>query len=173
MQRAGHDAVIIERRGRAIEHRRHGRAYRWIANRLHCSLETAYSDVQEVLAQSNALSSKRGEEVRGLEVERLDSYLVALQVQISGKDKTLKLRAIGIALDVSARRAKLLGVDVEPTAPSAADILAHAAQLVMIIQAHVREQHVIDAIADEFEAAMGRLISPGVALLPAAPTNHR
>ena len=164
MNRPGHDAVIIERRSRAIELRRKGKPYRAIATELSCSLDTAWTDVQDVLAEANTLSSERAEELRGLEVERLDGYLRDLQPEIDGEDKSLKLRAISIALDVSARRAKLLGIDVQPTGPSAADIIAHAALLVTIIQSHIQDQNVIDVIADEFEAALGQLTRSGVAL---------
>ena len=171
--RPGHDAVIIERRSKAIDFRRKGRAYRWIANELHCGLQTAWSDVQEVLAESNALNAERAEELRALEVERLDGYLVHLQPEIDGEDKTLKLRAIGIALDVSARRSKLLGIDVPPTGPSTADIMAEAARLVTIIQSHIHDQRILDAIADELESSLARLGHQGPSLLPAAPANDR
>ena len=153
--------------------RRAGYHYRALATELQVSVQTAYSDVQTVLAGSNALQAKQAEDVRALELERYDSYLRSLQPLIDGADSAAKLRAIGLALDVAARRAKLLGIDTVTTGPSVEEILQTADMLVTIIQSHVHDQRILDAIADQFEEALGRLDPSGLAVIETTPVRHR
>ena len=170
--RAGHDAVVIERQSRALELRKRGYRYRAIASELQVSVRTAYSDVQTVLAEVNALVGKQAEDVRALELERYDGYLRSLQPLIDGSDLAAKLRAIGLALGVAARRAKLLGIDAVQTGPSADEIMRTAGMLVTIIQSHVHDQRILDAIADQFEEALGRLDPSGLAVIETTPVDH-
>ncbi len=77
-----------------------------------------------------------------------------LQPSIAGGDPAAKFRAIGLAIDVSARRAKMMGIDVERTGPSVDEFLQMTHQMVSIIQEHVHDQRILDAIADQFEATL-------------------
>ena len=92
---------------------------------------------------------------------------------IDGEEPVAKLRAIGLAINISARRAKLLGLDVVPTGPSVDEILRTAATLATIIQTHVRDQRIVDAIADQFEVTLERLAPAGLAVIESTPVHHR
>ncbi len=169
--RAGHDAVVIERRGRALGFRLDGYRYREIAAENQCSLDTAWNDVQDALAETNALSAERAEELRTLEVARLDRYLHELQSIIAGSDIEPKMRAISRAIDIATRRAKLLGLDVEKTAPDFDQFRRTVLALQNILLTHIRDQRILDVISDEFESHLERLTAR-VAFLPAAPVDH-
>ncbi len=109
--------------------------------------------------------------MRALELERYDGYLRSLQPLVDGSDSAAKLRAIGLALGVAARRAKLLGIDAVQTGPSADEIMRTAGMLVTIIQSHVHDQRILDAIADQFEAALARLDPAGLAVIETTPSS--
>ncbi len=167
--RAGHDAIVIERRAQALQLRLAGARYRQIAVELKCSLNQAWKDVQNALTETNTLCSEQAEELRSLELERYDGYLRALQPLIDGTESVAKLRAIGVAINISARRAKLLGLDVVPTGPSVDEFMRTAATLATIIQTHVRDQRIVDVIADQFEATLERLVPAGLAVIENTP----
>ena len=86
--------MVAERRSQALRLRRGGARYRQIASALNVSVYTAHKDVQEALLETNALSAKQAAELRGLENERLDHYLRALQPLIDGEAPVAKLRAM-------------------------------------------------------------------------------
>ena len=62
----------------SLELRKHGAAYRQIADTLHVSLGTAYQDVKVELAAAVKLKNKRADELVELELQRLDQWLLAL-----------------------------------------------------------------------------------------------
>lgn len=171
--RAGHDALVIERRSSALQLRIGGARYRQIATELGVSLDTAWHDVQDSISETNTLVTERAEELRAVELERLDRYLRALQEVIQGTEPALKLRAIEIAVHVSARRAKLLGLDAQHTAPAIEEILRTASEIVHIIQSEIRDQRIVDAIIERITSRLERLVPSGAPVLQAAVVDHR
>ena len=93
-----------ERQGAALELRLKGMSYRQIAEQLQIQVGTAHELVNTYLL--NAVTEP-GEELRTLEVERLDVMLKAIWADVEAGD----VKAIDAALKISDRRAKLLGID--------------------------------------------------------------
>ncbi|HEU01312.1 MAG TPA: hypothetical protein ENH89_13390 [Aurantimonas coralicida] len=91
---------------------------------------------------------------------------------IAGTNSTLKLRAIEIAVHVSARRAKLLGLDAQQTAPAIEEILRTATEIVHIIQSEIQDQRIVDAIIERITSRMERLAPSGTRVLQAAVIDH-
>jgi len=84
-----------------------GATYRQIAVQLAVNERTAYYDVQDELGRLDAVSTQKAERLRDLEARRLDGLTVALTPAIRTGDP----RAIGVAVRVMERRAKLFGLD--------------------------------------------------------------
>lgn len=94
-----------ERKQRAYDLRLRGRSYQQIATELGIGKGTAHRWVQEVL---DSIMLPTVEAIRKQEVDRLMRYLDKLDERIElGDDK-----AIGIAIKVSERLTKMLGVDM-------------------------------------------------------------
>ncbi len=90
---------------RALNLRRQGWSYQEIANELgYADPSGAYRAIESGL---KAIRQEPGEAVLKMELARLDSYLVALERKIQAGDAF----AVQVALQVSQRRAKLLGLD--------------------------------------------------------------
>jgi hypothetical protein len=84
-----------------------GATYRQIGKQLTVSEKTAYLDVQAELGRLDAIAKEKAERLRDLEARRLDHWTVALAAGIRSGDP----RAIGAAVRLSERRARLLGLD--------------------------------------------------------------
>jgi len=84
-----------------------GGTYRAIGQQLGVSEYAAYHDVQDELGRLDAIVKKKAERLRELEAERLDQLTVALAPAIRTGDP----RAIGAAVRLMERRAKLFGLD--------------------------------------------------------------
>lgn len=94
-----------ERKQRAYDMRLRGKSYRAIGEELGIGHGTAHRWVQEIL---DAIVLPTVEAVRKQEIDRLMRYLDKLDERIEDGDD----KAIGIALKVSERLAKMLGVDM-------------------------------------------------------------
>lgn len=92
----------------ALNLRRLGLTYRQIASRLGCHEDTVYKSVKRALGRLIAERDELAEELRKLEDERYDSYLVALQSGIEEGD----VKSILAAVRISERRCKLFGLDI-------------------------------------------------------------
>src|SRR5262245_39834982 len=79
--------------------------------RLSVSEKTAYLDIQAELGRLDALTKAKAERLRDLEARRLDTWTLALAPGIRTGDP----RAIGAAVRLSERRARLLGLDAPVT----------------------------------------------------------
>lgn len=135
-QPAGTDAIIAQRRLRALELRAAGASYRAIGAQLRVSGKTAYEDVQAVLAELSAQTFASADEYRTMELERLDALtmeatrilrsphpLISGGKVLSGftdegkpiglTDDGPKLQAIDRLLRISESRRKLLGLDAQ------------------------------------------------------------
>lgn len=100
------------RREKALQLRIKGMSYRRIGDALGVSHVQAFNDVKTELGRIAKESQDAAEELRTLELERLDAMLVAIAPLISASDKRpANLGAIDRALNIMARRAKLLGLD--------------------------------------------------------------
>jgi hypothetical protein len=103
----GEAETIVARRVKALDLRKAGLTYRRIADELKVGLQTAYTDVQDELAALKALTGKAAEDIRELELRRLDDYTLGLTP--AGRKGDAK--AVMALIRVQERRAKLLGLD--------------------------------------------------------------
>lgn len=100
-------AEIVLRRTKALDLRIAGRSYRAIAEELEIGLTQAYDDVQNALAEARSVEREKVEELRALELARLD---VALEGLFPAVRKGNPL-AVDRLLKISERRAKLCDLD--------------------------------------------------------------
>lgn len=102
-----------EREREALELRKAGASYDQIAQRLDVSRDTARAIVMRALENLNTACEESADEIRRLEVERIDTLLLGLW------DKARKgdVAAVDRVLRLQDRRAKLLGLDAAPAAP--------------------------------------------------------
>jgi len=118
----------LERINLAVDGRRQGKTYRVIASELHVDVKTAYQYVHAYFDELKRLATEELEEVRSLELQRLDWMLARLckiidreTYQVFGgengedlvsesADETV-IKAIAAACKLMERRAKLLGLD--------------------------------------------------------------
>jgi hypothetical protein len=107
MPKTGQSEAAIERRGKALELRIAGVRYRQIGAQLGVNHQTAYRDVQAALGELAALSAKKAEKLRELELERCDKLVLALWPKVKAGDE----KAVRAVVAVMDRRAKLLGLD--------------------------------------------------------------
>jgi transposase len=96
---------FLSRKNEAYELRLRGKSYRAIAESLGISVGTAHRWVQEIC---DAVVLPNVESVRKQEIDRLMRYLDALDERIEDGDD----KAIGLAIKVSERLTKMLGVDM-------------------------------------------------------------
>jgi DNA-binding transcriptional MerR regulator len=97
---------IIERRDQALQLRRAGLSIRAIALRLDVDPSTIHDDLKLMLAEALKENTNNAEQLRTLELERLDGMLLSIQGQALKGD----LKAIDRALRISEQRSKLLGL---------------------------------------------------------------
>jgi DNA-binding CsgD family transcriptional regulator len=120
--------AIEARQERAIRLRVQGFNYREIAAELGISVGTAYNDCSAAMKRIREQTRESAEEVRSVELDRLDRMIRALEVKAFGDGDT---RAIDTLLKVSERRAKLLGLDAPELHVNVGEVTPdRAAQLV-------------------------------------------
>jgi len=103
----GEEEIVAERRVAALELRKAGRTYRYIAAMLNVDVHTAWEDVQAELTALRQQATEIAEEVRELELRRLDDWTAALTAQA----QTGRERSIDSLVRIQERRARLLGLD--------------------------------------------------------------
>jgi hypothetical protein len=96
-----------EREIKALDLRKRGKSYNEIGIELGMTDAAAYQMVMRVLEAYDHDIRENVPCVRQIELKRLDQYIVALQKRINTGDP----KAILVALKVSERRAKLMGLD--------------------------------------------------------------
>lgn len=99
-------AAIEERRGKALDLRRSGASLRRIAAQLGVSHVQVRTDIKEALEEAIKENVDNAEQLRTMELERLDDMLLRISKQVSDGH----LGAIDRALRISEQRAKLLGL---------------------------------------------------------------
>jgi hypothetical protein len=91
----------------AVEMRTRGHTYQQIADACGVSMSAAYKAVCTYLEQTRAIAREAAEEVRRLELDRLDRMLAAFGPRAEDGDAAAADRV----LRIQERRAKLLGLD--------------------------------------------------------------
>ena len=122
------DAIAV-RRAKSLELRVAGASYSQIAREQGVSKDTAWSDVQAELTDLREITKKLAEELRELELRRLDAWTVLATKQARGSfGKAGDVRAIFALAKLQERRAKLLGLDaptkIAPTNPDGTEAYA-------------------------------------------------
>lgn len=108
--KAAEKGKILERQINALELRKSGHTYREIGRRLGISHVQAYGDVQNELNVLRTEVGHSADELRTLELERLDKITRSLDHWIEAGSAPAAMAT----LKASERRAKLLGLD-KPT----------------------------------------------------------
>ena len=106
-ERPGQLEAIAERRVLALELRKAGSSYRQIATALAIDTHTAWADVASELAAIRELTVEQAQEVRALEIGRLDAMVAGLWPQVRAGSPP----AVTAAVRVCERRSRLLGLD--------------------------------------------------------------
>lgn len=96
-----------DRQKSALTLRTEGLTYDKIANILGCSVGTVSNYINASLADIRDQTKELAQEVRDIEIRRLDDMLFSLRDKIAKGNTT----AIQTALKIQERRAKLLGLD--------------------------------------------------------------
>lgn len=113
----------IEKQGQALNLRRQGKVLRDIALELGVSHQTVKRWIHGALAGTRLENKQKAEELRALEVERLDWVLskAANLIELH-PNADIQIKAMGRYLKASEQRAKLLGLEaptkIAPTDPS-------------------------------------------------------
>lgn len=105
------EAKASKRRLRALDLRIAGKTIRQIATATDVSIAQAHADVTAALDEVRALEVGKAQELRALELERLDLAVLALMPKIRLRGKDL-LGAVDRLVRVSERRARLCGLDM-------------------------------------------------------------
>lgn len=104
------EAEAPERRHQALELRKFGLSYSAIGERLGVTANTACRYVKKEIEAINKLNNESAEELRRMELERLDLAMSAIAPQV----RKGNLGAVDRWLRISERRSKLLGLDATP-----------------------------------------------------------
>ena len=150
------------RRGaEALELRLAGHSFAEIGRRMGVSGPRAYQLVAGELDRLNVRRFENAGELRRLEAARLD------RLQAAVWDKALEgnLAAVDRALAIGARRARLLGLDLEPNTLSADRALALAGELAAAVRAEVNDPATLRRI----QARLAALVHGGVVVDQEAP----
>lgn len=138
---------VLARKNEAYELRLRGKSFRQIGAELGIGHGTAQRWVQEIC---DSIVLPNAEAVRKQEVDRLMRYLDRLDARIDDGDD----KAIGIALKVSERLTKMLGVDM----PTVSVIETHeVSEMDLDIRRLIEEQEKRNAEAQRIAAAKAAL----------------
>ena len=99
--------IAREREHEALELRKAGATYRQIGKRLGISATSAHTRVMSALREMSELTGEKAAEVRGIELQRLDTMLLGLWSKARAGD----VSAIDRAVKIMQRRADMLGLD--------------------------------------------------------------
>lgn len=99
--------IVAERRRKAFALRKGGASYQEIADALGVSVSTANAYVVDVLKQLKSEVQEEAEDIKALEMMRLDQMWMALEGQIRKGD----IKAIDKGIKIMERRSKFLGLD--------------------------------------------------------------
>lgn len=113
--------TAAERRIQVLAYRKTGASFRQIATAIGVSLAQTHDDYRRAIDELHGLQEQSAVDLRTLENARLDDMQVALWPQV----RMGNLKAIGMALRIQERRARLNGIDLQPGAdlPAELDII--------------------------------------------------
>lgn len=103
--------VAAERRRNALGLRRNGATYEQIAEALDISVSTARNYIKDALEAITKDIAETADEIRELELQRLDHMLRVLAPKIETSAAEGDYRPMQMQLRIQERRAKLLGLD--------------------------------------------------------------
>lgn len=148
-----------ERQKQALDLRKSGATYDAIGQALGISTQGAYKAVIRALDSLNAKISEGAEQLRRLELERLDRlFLAVYPAAISGS-----FEAVDRALKVMARRARLLGLD----AIEKAEISWREEVISLIRSGRVTSEQVIEELG--LDLASELFVSAGISVVASRP----
>lgn len=91
--------------------RKTGMSYRRIAAKLECGLSVVHGYIKEALAESAAAIQSSADELRAIELEKLDRWETSLQLGIKDADPQVRAKSAAVLLKITESRRKLLGLD--------------------------------------------------------------
>lgn len=115
------------RKADALDLRLKGFSYRAIGEAMGIDQATAYRLVSDALAETREITQARADELREIEVQRLDHLLESLAPHIEAGDPN----AVNSALRVSKRRSELLGLDTPVVVKQEVETTVKALQIVV------------------------------------------
>lgn len=120
-KREARSIAALERRRTALELRKRGFAYSEIADHLGVTRQAVHQMVKKGIAEILDETRESAEEVRTLELERLDRMFMRLykEAMPSHPDAIVNHKAIETMLKIMDRRSKLMGLD----APSKHEVM--------------------------------------------------
>jgi len=153
----------VSKDAQCLELRRLGVSYEDISERTGLAPSTVYLAVKRALKKLNDECLEMAEEVRTLELQRLDSMYLSLARRIQAGD----LAAIQTALKIQERRARYLGLDLQekPMEGAPEQVIFVLRALAEIVMRYVTDVDTRYAIGREFASVvdMGRVpILPNV-----------
>lgn len=104
----GEAEAIALRRSRVLDLRVAGASMRTIAREIGCAASTVCTDLGAEMAALHKATSQKTEHLRSLELARLDAITLRASIKLNGPEW---FKASQTLLAVSARRARLLGLD--------------------------------------------------------------
>lgn len=96
---------------KALELKKRGASFRQIAANLKCSVSTAHGHVTAALAELREKTKTSAEELRELEIQRLDRWEAALQMGLREPEGPNRAKVVATLVKVAESRRKLLGLD--------------------------------------------------------------
>jgi len=127
-----------ERRNLAIKLRRQGLTYEAIGAKLNVNASRAYKIVSDALKLIRVDTNETGEEIKTLELQRLDKFLEVANKQA----ETGSLQAIDRCVRIMERRAKLLGLD----SPDKIDVETKQQLVINLIRKSCRKEDDVRSI---------------------------
>lgn len=100
-----------ERRFEALEHRKRGLSFRAIGKRMGCGYSTAWALVKEALDELRAKTLVNAEQLRELEIQKLDRLESKMQKGLASADLTERAKVAAVVVKITESRRKLLGLD--------------------------------------------------------------
>ena len=118
MKTGKNEITRAERTGQILDLRKQGKSYRWIGRALGISGARVHKIVTTELDRLNAKSSESMDQIRRMELERIDDLWAESRSLAQSGD----VAAINACIRIMERRARLLGLDAQPAGPETMEI---------------------------------------------------
>jgi hypothetical protein len=149
-----HELAASEIDRRAAELRLRGYNFRQIGEAIGRSEQCAWDAVQRVARLTREATQGRAEQVRELELQRLDALLAKVWDRATDTQDEQQLAAVATVLRVSERRARLLGLD----APVQVNVLEDPRVADALRAGYAVVARVLDVLAPELVAVVQEAI---------------